>query len=63
MNNEVEHEALLRELAVAKGLGVKEVEVYVDSQVVVKQVRGEYLAKGEKLKKYLQQVWERCDHF
>lgn len=40
----------------ANGLGAKEVDVYVDSQLVVNQVIEEYLVKGERLRMYLQQV-------
>lgn len=50
-NNETEYEAMLAELAITETSGGKEVEMKVDSQVVVGQVIGEYLAKGEKLKK------------
>lgn len=53
-NNEAKYEVLLARLAMVEPLGAKEVDVKVDSQVVVNQVIGEYLTKGEKLKKYLQ---------
>lgn len=55
-NNEAEYEALLKGLAIAKVLGAMEVEVREDCQVVVKQVKGEYMVKGEALKVYLQQL-------
>lgn len=56
INNEVEYEAMLAKLAIAETLGGKEVKMKVNSQVVVGQVMGEYLAKVEKLIKYLHQV-------
>lgn len=49
-NNEVEYEALLARLAIAQSLGVSEVQLYVDSQLVETQVVGRYVAKGDKLK-------------
>lgn len=52
-NNEVEYELLFLDMTIAKSLGAEEVEVKVDSQVVVNQVRGEFTMKSEKLKKYL----------
>lgn len=44
-NNEVEYEVVLTGLAIAKTLAGEEVEMRVDSQVVVDQITGEYLAK------------------
>lgn len=44
-------------------LGAKEVDMKVDSKFVVNQIIGEYLTKGEKLKRYLKQVHKRPDHF
>lgn len=61
-NNEVEYETLLVGLSVTESLGATEVEVRVDSQIVINQVLGEFNTKGEKLKKYLQLVWKRGNH-
>ena len=44
-NNEVEYEALLVRFKVVSDLGAKEVEVYLDSQLVVNQVQGNFEAK------------------
>lgn len=57
-NNESEYEALLTGLEVAKLLGGNEIEVKVDSQVVVNQIQGEFVAKSEKLKKILGFDWK-----
>ncbi|XP_041025415.1 14.7 kDa ribonuclease H-like protein [Juglans microcarpa x Juglans regia] len=62
-NNEAEYEALLEGLTVARSLGATEVEKRADSQVVVSQVTGRFATKGEKLKKYLQQVGKERDLF
>ncbi|GFZ19982.1 hypothetical protein Acr_28g0006870 [Actinidia rufa] len=44
-NNEAEYEALLAGLRVATELGAQSLEVFSDSQLVVNQVQGDYLAK------------------
>lgn len=62
-NSKVEYETLLAKLSVAEALGAVEVEVRTDSQVVINQVLGEFIAKGKKLKKYLQLVWGKHNHF
>lgn len=62
-NNEVEHEVLLVGLEVPKLLGANEIEVKVDSQVVVNQVQGEFITKSKKLKKYLTLVGNNRSHF
>lgn len=44
-------------------LGDTEVEVKVDSHVVVNQVLEAYTTKCKKLKKYMQLIWEKRDQF
>lgn len=63
IKNEAEYEALMTGLRVAHQMGVTELEVKGDSQLVVNQVLGLYATKGEKMKKYLAKVWELCDCF
>jgi ribonuclease HI len=41
-NNQAEYEALLRVLEAARDLGLEELDVRGDSQLVVKQIRGEW---------------------
>ena len=55
-NNEVEYETLVVGLDLARAVGATSVVVYGDSQVVMKQVNGDYECKGERMKKYLEQV-------
>ncbi|MFN2468280.1 MAG: reverse transcriptase-like protein [Gaiellaceae bacterium] len=49
-NNVAEYRALLAGLAKALELGVTEVEVISDSELLVKQMRGEYRVKNEALR-------------
>ena len=53
-NNEVEYEALIAGLKLAKEMKVKSLEIYSDSQLVVYQVTNEYQACGENMAAYLQ---------
>ena len=55
-NNETEYEVLVVGLDLAKAIGATSVVVYYDSQVVMSQVNGDYDCKGERMKKYLEQV-------
>ncbi len=49
-NNVAEYTALLRGLEEILILGYKEVHFYSDSELLVKQINGEYRVKNEKLK-------------
>ena len=60
-NNEVEYEALVAGLDLAKVAGVTSVVIYCDSQVVTNQVNGDYECKGERMKRYLDQVRKKVD--
>jgi len=44
-NNEAEYEAFIAGLKILKKLGAKKIFVYSDSELVIKQVKGEYEAK------------------
>lgn len=58
-NNKAEYEVVLAGLAITKVLRGKKIEMKADSQVVIRQTIGEYLARGYKLIKYLHQVKEQ----
>ena len=49
-NNVAEYRALVAGLEQARALGVDEVEVVSDSELLVKQMRGEYRVKNEALR-------------
>lgn len=55
-NNQAEYEALIAGLRLAIELGVQNLYIKGDSQLVVKQVKGDYQVKDPQLSKYLEIV-------
>ena len=51
-NNEAEYEALLHGLRAAKRLGADPLTIHSDSQLIVNQSTGEYMAKDERMVAY-----------
>jgi ribonuclease HI len=62
-NNEAEYEALLLGLDRARALGSREVEIVNDSQLVERQVRGEYRVKKAELRVLRERVLEALKAF
>nr|XP_043633165.1 uncharacterized protein LOC122604341 [Erigeron canadensis] len=62
-NNEAEYEALLAGLQIARDMKIRNLQVYVDSQLVANQVKGDYKAKQITTKLYLQKVRELMECF
>ena len=60
-NNEAEYETLVAGLDLTKAAGATSVVIYCDSQVITNQVNGDYECKGERMKRYLDQVKRRVD--
>ena len=58
-NNQTEYNALLAGLMLAEDLGAREVQVLTDFQLVASQVRGEYQAKNDRMKKF---DWAEIKH-
>ncbi|XP_057811617.1 uncharacterized protein LOC131025850 [Salvia miltiorrhiza] len=52
-NNEAEYEAMIAGLGLAKEIGVKRINVFSDSQLVVNQMQGTFQAKDTKMTAYL----------
>ena len=52
-NNEAEYEGILTGLRLGKAFGVKNLLVQNDSKLVIRQIKGEYETKEERMKKYL----------
>jgi ribonuclease HI len=55
-NNQAEYRALLAGITRAEQEGVQDLMCYLDSELVVKQVRGEYRVKNEELKLLLMEI-------
>ncbi|XP_057533451.1 uncharacterized protein LOC130811240 [Amaranthus tricolor] len=62
-NNEAEYEALLMGLRICYEAGAKKLSAFSDSQLIVGQVNGEFEAKDDSMKMYLQQVKEFVQKF
>ena len=55
-NNVAEYKALLVTLSKARDMGIKTVDVRLDSELIVRQVEGRYRTKKPELQKLLSQV-------
>ncbi len=62
-NNVAEYQALILGLSLAKDIGVNKVYFKLDSQLVVRQLSGEYRIKNDKLKILVKKVKEMELHF
>ena len=62
-NNEAEYEAVIAGLNFAHSLEVNQLEVYSDSQLVVRQIEDTYEAKTETIILYLQKVSDLLEKF
>ena len=62
-NNKAEYEAIIVGLNLAHSMEVDQLEVYSDSQLVVKQIEDSYKARGEKMILYLKKVRELLKKF
>ena len=62
-NNVAEYRALLAGLAAAERLGAGEVDVYSDSELLVRQMNGQYRVKNEGLKPLAAEAKQRVDRF
>jgi len=62
-NNVAEYRALLLGIELARGLGADEVELVGDSELIVRQVKGEYKVKQEHLRPLHRQVREALEGF
>lgn len=56
-NNQAEYRALLKALEYAKKYKAEVVECYLDSELVVKQMKREYRVKDKDLAKIFVQIW------
>ncbi|GKA97844.1 reverse transcriptase domain-containing protein [Tanacetum coccineum] len=62
-NNEEEYEALLAGLRIAQEMEIIYLEIFVDSQLLVNQIKGIYAAKQPAIREYLQRTKETLRRF
>ena len=62
-NNEVEYEALITGLKLAKMLMARRIVLQADSQLIVEQVKGVYEAREDRMKKYMDLVQQLQSSF
>jgi len=62
-NNQAEYRALLAGLEKAKDLQVKDVVCYLDSELIVKQLKGEYKVKNADLKPLVASIHDLVTYF
>jgi ribonuclease HI len=63
MNNQAEYEALLRGLQYLREAGAVSVEIYGDSELVIKQLNGQYECKSDALRSYYEECREILKNF
>jgi ribonuclease HI len=62
-NNQAEYQAILAGLRAAKELKATEVDCFLDSELVVRQMKGEYKVKDADLAKLFIKVWNLQHEF
>lgn len=62
-NNVAEYTALIEGLKACQEQGGTEIRVYMDSELIVKQIKREYKVKNENLAKLFVQVWNLIQTF
>lgn len=62
-NNVAEYTAVVKALQTAKQIGVKSIQLFSDSELLVKQINGQYKVKSEQLRPLFRQAMELLDEF
>lgn len=62
-NNQAEYRALIAALHTAKSLGAEEIDVYLDSQLIVEQINRNYKVKDADLAKLFVEAWNVLQGF
>jgi len=61
-NNIAEYKALLAGIKLSKELGITEINIFMDSELIVKQIKGEYRVKDIKLYEIYSEVKNELDN-
>jgi ribonuclease HI len=62
-NNVAEYEALVFRLGAAKDMGIEEISLFGDAELIIQQIRNIYQAKHPQLRSYINEVWDLIDNF
>jgi ribonuclease HI len=62
-NNVAEYEALVLGLRAAKDMGIEEITVFGDVELIVQHIINAYQAKHPQLRSYRNEVWDLVDNF
>jgi ribonuclease HI len=62
-NNVAEYEALVLGMRDTKEMGIKEIEIFGDTELIIQQVRNAYRANNPRLRNYKNEVWDLIDSF
>jgi ribonuclease HI len=62
-NNVAEYEALVLGLRAAKDMGIEELSVFGDAELIIHQIKNIYQAKHPRLRTYRNEVWDLIDSF
>ena len=62
-NNEAEYITMLEGIISAKKMGIKRLKIFSDSQLVVRQITGQYKIKKEKLRIINQKIVQNLSQF
>jgi hypothetical protein len=62
-NNVEEYEALVLGMRATEEMGIKEIVVFRDVELIIQQVRNVYRAKHPQLRSYRNEVWDLIDNF
>jgi ribonuclease HI len=62
-NNVEKYEAFVLGLRATKEMGIQEVAVFGDAELVVQQIRSAYQAKHPRLRSYRNEIWDLVDSF
>jgi ribonuclease HI len=62
-NNLAEYKALVLDLRTTKDMGIEEISVFGDVEMIIQQIGNVYQAKNPRLKSYRNKVWDLIDSF
>ena len=62
-NNQAEYKAMIKALELLKAMGISRVRIFSDSQLLIRQLNGEYKVRSPGLKKLFHEVKKREKFF